>query len=375
MQKQTKKVNFSREKPFNDLERMHKSFCEERELNTEFYKLFHETRLMLIKEFQDKGANKHKAVYYAQILLKRLLIIFFAEDLSKLKIKFRNMILESLENSSISNESTIIADTIKNLFLHLARDYQDSIINIDGLFEEKIPKSIYFKDLREFYDFNVSNLRSKLRKERKSDGYIEIILSKYSHLNPIIINLLNIAFYDFNSEIKINILGYIFEKSISDLEEIFDDKIHRRKKKGVFYTPQYITDYICRNTIIQYLSNEGANTITDLIYEYCENIDELQKKIEKIRILDPACGSGVFLIKTVEIFLEILREIEKVKQSKSIKIVKISKREKPQKVVLEETISYGKAVRKILENNIFGLDINKESIQVTKLSLGLKIIK
>jgi hypothetical protein len=63
--------------------------------------------------------------------------------------------------------------------------------------------------------------------------------------------------YDFASEVSVNILGHIFEQSLSDLEELsaaisgenFDVKSSKRKKEGVFYTPEYITHYIIENTL------------------------------------------------------------------------------------------------------------------------------
>jgi len=63
--------------------------------------------------------------------------------------------------------------------------------------------------------------------------------------------------YDFMSDVSVNILGHIFEQSLTDLEEInasineteFDNKKSKRKKDGVFYTPEYITKYIVDNTL------------------------------------------------------------------------------------------------------------------------------
>ena len=63
--------------------------------------------------------------------------------------------------------------------------------------------------------------------------------------------------YNFESEISVNILGHIFEQSLTDLEELqanientnFDKTKSKRKKDGVFYTPEYITKYIVENTL------------------------------------------------------------------------------------------------------------------------------
>ena len=72
-------------------------------------------------------------------------------------------------------------------------------------------------------------------------------------VNPIYRNMLTISTFDFSTELDVNILGHIFENSIGDIEELKEDSKGRRKKDGIFYTPEYITDYICRNTIIPYL--------------------------------------------------------------------------------------------------------------------------
>lgn len=75
-------------------------------------------------------------------------------------------------------------------------------------------------------------------------------------------------------------MGHIFENSIGDIEELKEDAKGRRKKEGVFYTPEYITDYICRNTIIPYLSKSGkVNTVKKLIGEYYgrTELEELDK--------------------------------------------------------------------------------------------------
>ena len=119
--------------------------------------------------------------------------------------------------------------------------------------------------------------------------------------------MLTISSFDFSTELDVNILGHIFENSIGDIEELKEDKKGRRKKEGIFYTPNYITDYICRNTIIPYLSKSGhANTIPDLLEEYWGSaINELDMKVKKIKIVDPACGSGAFLNKATDILLEI----------------------------------------------------------------------
>ncbi|MDP3916768.1 MAG: Eco57I restriction-modification methylase domain-containing protein, partial [Nanoarchaeota archaeon] len=151
----------------------------------------------------------------------------------------------------------------------------------------------------------------------------------------------------------------------------------RRKKEGIFYTPEYITDYICRNTIITYLSKKGINSVPELIKEYAENIEELEEKFKSIKILDPACGSGAFLIKATDVMLEVFKEIQEFKQSEGEYEAKKGLKKKSNakgQLVLEKWNEEAEA-REIIENSIHGVDINEESVEITKLSLFLKMAR
>ena len=195
---------------------------------------------------------------------------------------------------------------------------------------------------------------SKLKKSVKLDEYSEKIIKKYTDkLNPLISNLLIMDSFDFNTDVNVNILGHIFEQSISDLEELSGDKVSKREKEGVYYTPEYITDYICRNTIIPYLSKSGKTTDTqDLVSEYVDDIESLEKKFREMRILDPACGSGAFLVKAVDILLEINKAIQNYKQS-------LGKYSTGDQFSLDKWNEESE-IRAIIENNIHGVDINEE---------------
>jgi SAM-dependent methyltransferase len=342
------------------------SIIEEREFTKEFYKLFHETRLMLIQEFQNNpDVQKDEAIHYAQIYLNRLIFIFFVEDNAYIPDRiFTNRILEVLKSTLLSEHSKLACDEISGLFKAL--DKGSKILGVfgfnGGLFEKEIPARIFFSDLKDPSFFDNVKQQSKLSKKINVDETSQKIIKKYGDtLNPIIKNLLIMDSFDFTSEINVNILGHIFEQSISDLEELRGDSVSKRKKDGVFYTPEYITEYICRNTIVPYLSKSGTNIIPDLVKEYSKNIEELENKIKELKILDPACGSGAFLIKAVDILLEIDREIEKYKAPRVMEQFQLTE------------FSEQKEIYNIIENNIYGVDVNEESIEITKLSLFLKL--
>jgi len=351
------------EKTLDDL--YNSSVSEEREFTNEFYKLFHETRLMLIKAFQEKEkVTMNEAIHYAQLYLNRLIFIFFAEDKGDIEDRlFSKRVLKILEDGQGTESTRLVSDDILKLFKYLDKgsDVQGIFGFNGGLFKEKIPPKIYFFDLKNPEFFAEVKQHSKLSKKIVLDELSSKIVKKYKNkLNPIISNLLIMDSFDFNTEVNVNILGHIFEQSISDLEDLRKEGTTRRRKEGVFYTPEYITEYICTKTIIPYLSKNNAATVTELIGEYLENPEELESRIRKIKILDLACGSGAFLIKAVEILLEIDKEIQSIK---------------PQiggQSHLEDW-SNEKEITKIIEKNVFGVDINEESVEITKLSLLLKM--
>ncbi len=345
---------------------------EEREFTKEFYKLFHETRLMLIKAFQDKtDVTKGDAIYYTQIFLNRLIFIFFVEDRGYLSDSrlFTNRLLKLIDAGQSTEHSRKIYDEISELFIAFDKGSpQLGVFGFNGgLFSGVIPNKIYFSDLRD-PSFFFSNVRqhSKLLKTTKLNENASKIINKYKNqLNPIISNLLILDSFDFNTDVNVNILGHIFEQSISDLEELKNEGISRRKKDGVYYTPEYITDYICRNTIIPYLSKSNKNTTHELIQEYIDDLEELENKFKELKIVDPACGSGAFLNKSIDILLEIHKEIQLVKEFTG----EYSTGGQSQLTQWNEESE----IRIIVENNIYGVDINRESVEITQLSLFLKL--
>jgi len=358
------------------------SIVEERNLTKEFYKLYHETRLMILKEFKESELGNETCLHYSQLFLNRLMFIFFAEDTDLLDSRyFESKILGVLDKSSgiMDGHTDYVFGKIKSTFRELDREIPKQIKGFNGeLFKEEIDGRLSFKDYRNKPFFKDVEQNYKLNKEIELYEDDKKIFNKHKNrLSKIIENLLLMASFDFKSEVNVNILGQIFEQSISDIEDLKEEKISKRKQEGVFYTPEYITEYICRNTIIPHLSKSGTNNINELIDEYSNDIEELEKKFKSIKILDPACGSGAFLIKATEILFEIFEKIQFVKESYG---EYEASRGLKKKSNFKGQLTFKKwdekeEIREIIENNIFGVDINEESVEITKLSLFLKIAR
>ena len=218
--------------------------------------------------------------------------------------------------------------------------------------------------------------------------------------------LLKLSNYDFESDLNINILGHIFEHSISDIEKLkkevtsnnieeadtidnlikqkVSEEINQRKKYGIFYTPEYITRYIIDNTIGKWLNDKkekiGINNIQELANtpkqkkEQLELWDKYKTILNSITILDPACGSGAFLtqafdylVKEWEIIIDITQKLNDfIPKSQQKGALNFETNQLP------DDLQIWKIKKRIIKNNIFGVDLNPESIEITKLGLWLK---
>ena len=106
-------------------------------------------------------------------------------------------------------------------------------------------------------------------------------MAKHSKISPIICNLVEMHDYDFNTEIDVNVLGHVFEQSIQELDDLRADGMSTRKAEGIYYTPSYVVDFICRHTILPYLSASGGYmSPNELVMEYAAegNLPMLEKK-------------------------------------------------------------------------------------------------
>lgn len=161
--------------------------------------------------------------------------------------------------------------------------------------------------------------------------------------------------YEF-SMISTEILGNIYEQFLGKVIRLTDghqakveDKPEVKKAGGVFYTPQYIVEYIVDNTIAELLKGKTPN------------------QVSKLRFVDPACGSGSFLLgayqKLLDWHLDYYTSLEKPPKN----AIYIGRDGIPRLTIQEK--------KRILVNNIYGVDIDSQAVEVTKLSLLLKVLE
>ncbi len=166
--------------------------------------------------------------------------------------------------------------------------------------------------------------------------------------------------YDF-SVIDSDVLGNIYEQYLGNIlkstprrAKLEESKVHR-KEQGIYYTPSYIVDYIVKNTVGEYIKTHSP------------------EEIRNVRILDPACGSGSFLIKAY-------KELENYwynYYSKNNKIRKGARNINQARFVdidtENKTFEFYSIKTEILKNNIFGVDLDPKAVNIAQLNLLLQI--
>jgi hypothetical protein len=348
---------------------------EQREITDALYADYRRLRVALFADLRrDNPAVKAPRVLAAtQKLLDRVLFIAFAED--------RQLLPERVLRSTLAADHYIVdvpvIRSLRSLFQKIDRgDLRRGIPPLNGgLFAED--------DLLDTLEISDETCRR-----------LEVL-----------------GGYDFESAVNVEVLGHIFEQSISDLEALRAEArgeavegVGSRKRQGVFYTPSAFTRYIAERTLhplftrlrdrvwsevsvnMDPKAKGGARMgLDELAAEVSRREERLGARsapknarselarvlalyrsgratawgayrdaLQGVRVLDPACGSGAFLVAAFDVLAEEYnrcnREIEAATGQPGVFDV-------------DQTV---------LQHNLFGVDLNRESVETTKLSLWLK---
>jgi len=166
-----------------------------------------------------------------------------------------------------------------------------------------------------------------------------------------------------------DILGNTYETYLGNTLYLKNDgtlglkpSMESRKESGIYYTPPFVVDYIIQNTVGQLLKNKTP------------------EEIKKIKVLDPACGSGSFLIKAFDCFKSYYEiENEKIRKQKE-KVIEELTQTVGNQLNLEngnvyDLREYQEYEHKILQNNIYGVDLDRQASEIASVNLMLKTLK
>ncbi len=283
------------------------------EVDEEFLKEIEKWREILAKNIasRNKDLSIYELNFAVQITIDRILFLRICEDHS----------IERYERLKEISSSSNVYKEILSYFQYADEKYNSGIFNLEP---DKITTKIQIDD---------SVLKS-------------IILELYYPICP----------YEF-TVIGVEVLGNVYEQFLGKVIKLttshqakVEEKPEVKKAGGIFYTPSYIVKYVVKNTVGKVFKGKTP------------------KEIESIRILDPACGSGSFLLGAYSYLLEYHLKYYIKNDPKKFKKDIFQIKENQWALTSERK-------KKILLNNIYGVDIDSQAVEVTKLSLLLKVLE
>lgn len=315
--------------------------------------IFFKVRSFLLNQ----GINVKQAHEFSQQLLNRIMFIYFIDKKRWLKHSprfmrwFWNRYLKE-KRKATTPENSFYERWLKILFLQA--------------FNNRFSHHQYFPvDVRETLQL-APYLNGGLFKENELDNlpvnipdeFIQTIISFFEKYNFTIREDLPL---DVEVAVDPQMIGYVYESLANVAEEIYE-----RQDLGIFYTPRIEVDFMCRRAILEYLS-KMTDIPRDILYHLV--FDEDKKKIERFlnlkyyekleevldnaSILDPACGSGAFLVGMLNVLVELYKIIFKH---------------------LNRQMTDYELKKRIIGNNLYGVDVMRWAVHSAELRLWLSLM-
>ncbi len=315
--------NFLNEGKPPDLSKLFPDY-KKHEHDPRYRKFFESRREMLRKRLDFSALKDEKGIFdieklksAVQRILDRLIIIRWAED---------HLLLE---------DSNILEGRLK-LYATAGR--------YNPLYEALFADGALFDKFNDIHNGEIF----------KRGLYYDRITVSDDVLKRIIEEMTSYSFRKFDFDI----LGNTYETYLGNTLYLKDDNTfdlkpsqETRKESGIYYTPQYVVDYIVKNTLGALLS------------------DKKPEEVERIKVLDPACGSGSFLIKAYDCFANYYEE-----KNREIK-KRIDENIKKGLIFESSEETHAGYEASILMNNIHGVDLDSQAAEIAAVNLMLKALK
>lgn len=371
----------------------------EHTIENEFYREYHHYRESIFRALVAHNPGfpetRGKLVRLAQRFLDRCIFILFCEDMGS-ALHFpphvlRDLLVRESLDPHYDPQDVSVWHKVKRLFVAM-RDgtpFGDARINRfnGGLFAEEpeleqlvIPNDVFC-------------VHGQGANETSIIAAKETLLFFSAHYN------FGVRGGDFQRSIGLHTLGRIFEQSIVDLEFMeakAEDRpslteLSKRKRDGVYYTPEWVTYFIVDETLGTHLLDlrrrhniATGSTFTEdeladyqflqsgkrrrtgdkrtpkklppAVVDYLARLDAYAQELDDVKVLDPACGSGAFLIQALDRLVNerrwVTEERERIAKSGTL-------------------FDIERITRDVLTKNLYGVDINTESVEITRLALWL----
>jgi hypothetical protein len=357
----------------------------DRELENAFYGEYRKFRERLYATLLDKNpegsdrfpGTKGRLVRLAQKILDRCIFIFFCEDMGQ-ALAFppqllRNFLIERSNDPYYDADATNIWQDLLRLFhsMNEGKAFGGKTINQfnGGLFAQDV-------DLEKLYVPNAifcQNMQGQ--NEASLYAFKETVLYLCASYNfaagwayglsrpPLAEG--EVGERDHSKSLGLYTLGRIFEQSITELEileaeadgRLSVNKLSKRKRDGVYYTPEWVVERIVDETLrprLEEIKRECGWPADGLPKKAA--IDAFMVRLKTFTVVDPACGSGAFLITALRYLLDTWHAVRELRRSITGEIM-----------VDDDT----GLIRDILRSNIYGVDINSASVEIARLALWL----
>lgn len=305
----------------------------------EYLERFNQLWLLSKQSFQEKGLET-----YAREHGKMMQKISVGDQLYKHLNECREILISKLGVWNGIKDHDLLEEGVQKLldrlvFIRVAEDRgieSPTLIPLVRIWEnDKKGKTLYesmitkFRELDSIYNSNLFS-EHPFEKWNESPGVTEEVIKILQGKG---------GYYEYDFKvIPADVLGTVYENYLghrlaeSQKGVILDKSAKKRKEQGIYYTPEYIVDYIVKNTLKPVLDR-------------CKSVGDLQK----IKVLDPACGSGSFLIKALEVINEKYKEFG----NPGNEFTKIM----------------------ILQQNIYGVDLDEKAIEIARLNLLINTLE
>ncbi|MBN1344873.1 MAG: N-6 DNA methylase [Phycisphaerae bacterium] len=319
------------------------------EVGNELYEAYSRNRLALIEHlFTQEGKEFDVAIHVAQKLLDRIIFIAFCEDRQLLPGK--------------------VIESTYQAVPPLARATNPRWRNFIDLFHA-IDKGHPNLELESGYDGGLFRHDPDVDELQLDDDWTDFFRE--------------VGGYDFRDEVNVDVLGHLFEKSVTELERLRQGglfgavpskasampKSAQRKRFGIYYTPLDFTTFVVRSTLgaliearfaaiakAHGVDPDARSSATDgrKVAAYWRGC---LAALREIKVCDPACGSGAFLIQAYEVLEDYYNEV----------VNALAFHENSAAAELSDSIA-----EMILGENLFGVDLSTEAVEITQLALWIR---
>ncbi|MFN7283250.1 MAG: Eco57I restriction-modification methylase domain-containing protein, partial [Dolichospermum sp.] len=286
--------------------------------------------------------------WYASVVLNRLMFIYFLQKKGFLDHGNPNYLQDKLKVSQTQGKDLYYQEFLQTLFFDgfgKAEKFrkQETAVLIGKI--KYINGGLFLPHIIE------EKYRGKIKINDAAFQDIFNLFSGYTwHLNDTPTGK--------DNEINPDVLGYIFEKYIN------------QKEFGAYYTKPEITNYLCERTINKFISGKIGNIeiFDHLNNQLCQQL--LDEILPQLSILDPACGSGAFLVAALQHLIKIYTAIfEFIQVSGNAENQARLRKIKQNHPSLDYYIK-----KRVITDNLYGVDIMEEAVEIAKLRLFLSLV-